>query len=405
MYSIPSHHQSLAAVIIVFVMSDFRGGPGPSPELIAAQAVEAKAKKLPDVGRVIERETNPDTAATTPDESVEPLVGYSETTAVHGGLELLRSHMAEYLSHLDETSEGTTEEPAIDLRAELKKLFPEAGASFEQLLAIEGLVHAVRDGYVERIAEDPDMAADRAQFFAEFGDVLALAQIMEKTETSAETDGDKKRPPTLSECLEGIKKFLAKKLVGLTVPEEEQGEETTEEDADDIFDDEESVLKTSEEKKTASSEAVPETAEEITVVEKEFVFKPNQEVLWEDPFTVVTQESKQIERWQKMLTQELVRGRIERTSAGAAILHIDFQPLPWFATGRKEFVAKNRKYDELFPGAFERIRQPGTDGEYLPEPIFFDRTGKAMNMFLAGRFDEYEKSSEYRKYLLKREEE
>jgi hypothetical protein len=257
-------------------------------------------------------------------------------------------------------------------------------------------------------SEGEDVQSERVRFVAECGELLAFVQVMEKSPEGVTSAKDTKRPPTMRECLETIKKFLSDRFISLIEPLEEREESDSAadvEDNDDYYDDDTDTEPPVEPETFASTEASSEKAEEDSALEgREFVFAKDQEVLWEDPFTVVTEEPKQIKRWQKMLTQKLVRGRIATSSGGTAILHIDFQPTPWFVTGHKEFVKKNRKYEALFPGSFERIHEPGTDGKYLPEDIFFEPTGKAMNMFLSGRWDEYVASDQYRFYKTRQEE-
>jgi hypothetical protein len=360
-------------------------------------AIEPETHKNPEDREMVD---NADRMA-----EVEEYTPVERAARVARGLDIVRTRLAEYFGLVPEKEEEVAAEP-LEILTAMKEVLPSTGKEVEDLVAIEGLLAAIRNRYAELSSEGEDVQSERVRFVAECGEFLAFVQVMEKSPEGVTSVKDTKRPPTMRECLETIKKFLSDRLVSLVESLEERDEldsTADTEDDDDYYDDDTDIESPVEPKAQTSTEAPSEETEEEGELEgREFVFTKDQEVIWEDPFTVVTEEPKQIERWKKMLTQELVRGRIVATSSGAAILHIDFQPLPWFVTGRKEFVKKNRKYEALFPGSFERIHKPGTDGEYLPEPIFFDRTGKAMNMFLAGRWDEYVASEDYRTYELKR---
>jgi hypothetical protein len=361
-------------------------------------AIEPETHKNPEDREMVD---NADRMA-----EVEEYTPVERAARVARGLDIVRTRLAEYFGLVPEKEEQVAVEPLALLTA-MKEVLPSTGKEVEDLVAIEGLLAAIRNRYAELSSEGEDVQSERVRFVAECGEFLAFVQVMEKSPEGVTSVKDTKRPPTMRECLETIKKFLSDRLVSLVESLEERDEldsTADTEDDDDYYDDGTDIESPVEPETLASTEASSEKEEESALEGREFVFTKDKEVIWEDPFTVVTEEPTQIKRWQKMLTQKLVRGRIVTSSGGAAILHIDFQPLPWFVTGRKEFVKKNRKYEALFPGSFERIHEPGTDGKYLPEDIFFEPTGKAMNMFLADRWDEYVASDQYRFYKKRQEE-
>lgn len=294
-----------------------------------------------------------------------------------------------------------------------QKIIEILGANSRDIRAVSTVREAIEETYTLCLANDAENSAPPrqksagGQFRLELGELFqfALTVLGEEPEAGKEKVGPR-------EILNKIQQWaVEKKIAMLARDDEEEGQEekTADEDDEALYDDDDEITEESSIVAPEITESEPQDEgliehEDREVAAVDEVLLKKREVVWEDSMTAVTTEPQQEKRWERMLVSKIIRGTLRRNARGQSVLQIDFQPTPWFVEGRKEFVKKNKKYDELFPGAFERIRDPRRDGGYLPEDIFFEPTGKAMAMFLKGRWDEYIDTDEYRFYKKRQEE-
>ena len=112
---------------------------------------------------------------------------------------------------------------------------------------------------------------------------------------------------------------------------------------------------------------------------------------------ITTTDKEVVEQIGKLMKSKLVQGLKPKQEKQTYTFQINRRQFPWFTSDKKSFFEKNAAHHALLPHTFQNIKRPGTD-EYFPEAIFLDKSGKALDMFVEGRFDEYLTSERYSDY-------
>ncbi len=118
------------------------------------------------------------------------------------------------------------------------------------------------------------------------------------------------------------------------------------------------------------------------------------EDLLASPFIVMTDNVERKDIWQNMIHKGFMQGVIRRDEGGQFVLTMNLRVLPWCADELQSFFKKNIAYHSQFPDRLKQIKNPQT-GDYFPEAVFLDKTGKALRFYFQDRWEEYLKSPEY----------